>query len=208
MNAEIETDDVTDREVLEASLRFNTIVFGAIVGLFAGAALLVLGIAAHYDRPHTGLAVALMGIFLPGYAASGAGPMIGFLWGLVIGAFMGAVVYRAHSRRVLPRIDAMMIAGHEAGELPQAVLKLDGASLALGVGALGALGLITTTNILVARGTAAQSIHARLLGEILPGYTVSVAGSLIGAAELFVVLYVLTRLFAAIYNALAGLRQR
>jgi hypothetical protein len=208
MNVEVETEGVTDREVLAASLRFNTIVFSAIVGLFAGTGLLVMGVAAAYDRSHIGLAVALVGIFLPGYAAGGSGPMVGFLWGIVLGTLIGAAVYRVNSRRLLRRIDAMMISGREAGEFPRAVLRLDGSSLGLAIGSLGALGLITTTNILVARGTAAQSIHARLLGEVLPGYTVSVVGSLIGAAELFVVLYIVTRMFAAIYNAFASLRQR
>ena len=46
------------------------------------------------------------------------------------------------------------------------------------------------TNWLVLRGTAGESVHARLLAQVLPGYAVDPVGSLIGAAELFVLLYV------------------
>jgi hypothetical protein len=62
--------------------------------------------------------------------------------------------------------------------------------------------------MLVARGTAAESVHARLLSEVLPGYTVSLVGSLIGAVELFVVAYVFCRGFVTIYNWVAERRQR
>ncbi len=205
---DVEDNGVSDRDVLAASLRFNTTVFGAIAGVFAGTALLALSVVARYDEPHFGLAVALMGVFLPGYAADWQGAMLGFFWGLLIGALLGAGVYRVNARRVLEKIDAMMISESLAKEFPRAVLKLDGSSLGLAIGGLGALGLVTTTSILVVRGTAAESVHARLLSEVLPGYSVSVAGSLVGAIELFVILYVASRVFAAIYNALAAWRQK
>jgi hypothetical protein len=210
MNDEGEGNGVSDRDVLKASLRFNTLVFSSIVGVFVGATLFALARVAEYDPPHVGLAVALMGIFLPGYAGDWPGAIVGLLWGLVLGALLGAGVYRVNSRRVLQHLDAMMIEErqHDAREFHRAVLRLDGSSLGLAIGGLGALGLITTTNILVARGTAAESIHARLLSEFLPGYAVSVPGSVIGAIELFVILYVASRLFAAIYNALASRRLR
>jgi hypothetical protein len=207
MSAEVESSGISDRDVLAASLRFNTIVFSIIVGLFAGATLLALGLAAEYDRPHIGLAVVLMSIFLPGYGAGAARALVGLLWGFVLGALLGAGVYRVNARRVLDRIDDLMLAEGVEDEFPRAVLKLDGSSLGLAIGGLGALGLVATTNILVARGTAPQSVHARLLSEFLPGYTVSVTGSLIGAIELFILLYVLSRAFAAVYNGLARWRQ-
>jgi hypothetical protein len=62
--------------------------------------------------------------------------------------------------------------------------------------------------MLVARGTAAESVHARLLSEVFPGYTVSVVGSIIGAMELFVVVYVFCRAFVAIYNWVVGRRRQ
>ena len=60
-----------------------------------------------------------------------------------------------------------------------------GNALGIGLGALMALQLFVTTNWLVLRGTAPYSKNAALLSQYLPGYTVSFAGSLVGALELF-----------------------
>ena len=60
------------------------------------------------------------------------------------------------------------------------------------------MGLIGTTSWLVIRGTAKHSVDASLLSEILPGYSVDLPGSLIGAAELFVVLYLVCRVFVSV----------
>ena len=60
---------------------------------------------------------------------------------------------------------------------------------------------------LVLRGTADSSVHAALLGNYLPGYTVSVVGGLIGALELFVLVFVSSVMLAAIYNKVVDLRE-
>ena len=88
------------------------------------------------------------------------------------------------------------------------MLRLHGPSLGLAVGLMGALGLVATTNWLVLRGTAADSVHARLLSEILPGYSVDLAGSLLGAGELFVVLFLLCQVFTSVYNRIVRMRQQ
>jgi hypothetical protein len=51
-------------------------------------------------------------------------------------------------------------------------------------------------------------VRARLLAEVLPGYSVSPVGSIVGAIELFAILYVFCHAFALIYNSLAGRRSR
>jgi hypothetical protein len=208
MNDHAERDGVTERDVLEATLRFNTLVFGIILGVFGGAALLALSLFAQSGPENGRLAVALIGVFLPGYGADGPGALLGLFWGFLFGALLGVGIYRINARHVLEKIDELVIAERGSNGFPRAVLRLDGPSLGLAVGAIGAIGLVTTTNILVARGTAAQSVHARLLGEVLPGYTVSVVGSIIGAIELFAVLYVFCRAFVFIYNRVAGRRER
>jgi hypothetical protein len=207
MNDLAEDLDVSDREVLDTTLRFNTRVFSAILGCFTGAVLFALSLFAYYG-PGTGrLAVALVGVFLPGYHANGwAGALAGALWGVVLGALLGAGIYRLNARHVLDKIDELVIREKNGVDFPRAVLRLDGGALGLAIGLIGALGLITTTNMLVARGTAAESVHARLLSEVLPGYAVSPLGSVVGAIELFVVLYLCCRLFVAIYNAVATRR--
>jgi hypothetical protein len=198
--------DSSDRDLLAATLAFNTRVFGAILGVLGGVALLALGIVGHYGHGLVRLAVALIGVFLPGYASSWAGALIGAFWGIVLGVLLGAGIYRLNVRHVLGKLDRLVIREVGQAELPRAVLRLDGGALALAIGTIGALGLVTTTNMLVARGTAAESVHARLLSEVLPGYAVTPAGSVVGALELFALLYVCCRGFAMIYNAVAARR--
>lgn len=209
MNDDTERDGITDRDVLAATLRFNTLVFGIILGVFAGASLLALSLVARSSGPGNGrLAVALIGVFLPGYGADWPGALLGLFWGFMFGALLGVMIYRINARNALDKIDDLVIAERGADGFARAVLRLDGHSLGLAIGAVGALGLVTTTNVLVARGTAAESVHARLLSEVLPGYKVSVIGSIIGAIELFIVVYVFCRVFVAIYNRVAGRRRR
>jgi hypothetical protein len=197
-------DGAATREVMRATLRFNTLIFGVILGAFAGAGLLVLALVASGEAGAGRLAVFLIAIFLPGYAADWQGALIGFVWGFVFGAALGALIYRLNSLHVLAHVDELVVAQRATDGFRKAVLRLHGPSLGLAIGAAGALGLIATTNMLVARGTADVSVRARLLGEVLPGYAVSPGGSVVGAIELFAVLYVFCHAFAAIYNALAG----
>jgi hypothetical protein len=201
-------DEISDRDLLAATLAFNTRVFGAILGALAGMALLALGLVGYYGHGLVRLAVALIGVFLPGYASTWPGAFIGAFWGVVLGVLLGAGIYRLNARQVLGKVDILVMREGGRAELPRAVLRLDGAALAVAIGSIGALGLVTTTNMLVARGTAAESVHARLLSELLPGYAVTPAGSIVGAIELFAVLWICARGFAAVYNAVAARRHR
>ena len=203
-----ESDGASTREILRATLRFNTLIFGVILGVFAGAVLLVAALVASGDAGIGRLAVFLISIFLPGYAPDWQGALIGFVWGFVFGAALGALIYRLNSLHVLAHLDELVVAQTPTDGFRAAVLRLHGPSLGLAIGAAGAIGLIATTNMLVARGTAESSVHARLLSEVLPGYAVSPGGSLIGAIELFAVLYVFCHAFAVIYNAIAGRSSR
>jgi hypothetical protein len=58
------------------------------------------------------------------------------------------------------------------------------------------------------RGTADQSIHAKLLANYLPGYTVSLQGSLLGGLELFVLVYLSSALVGETYNAVTRYRHK
>lgn len=208
IDAGIEADAVSARELLASTLRFNTLIFGVILGVFAGASLLALALVAGGDDRFGGLAVFLIGVFLPGYGADLHGALIGFAWGFVFGAALGGIIYRINGLRVLSQLDRLVVAEPPADGFREAVLRLHGPSLGLAIGTAGAIGLIATTNMLVARGTAGASPRARLLSEVLPGYSVSPVGSIIGAIGLFIVLYLFSQAFVAIYNSLAGWRKR
>jgi hypothetical protein len=198
-----------DTPLVHGTLRMNALIFGAILGVMTGAALLALALAA--DRPvmaPTRLPVILLGVFLPGYQPGLAGGAAGLVWGIAAGGLAGAGVYWINARAVLGRLDSAFELERPGDEFPAAALRLRGLSLGLAVGAVAALLLVVATNWLVLRGTAAHSVHARLLAQILPGYDVTPAGSLAGACGLFAIMFVLGLVFAGIYNALAALRGR
>jgi hypothetical protein len=209
MNALAERESESDPQLVLATVRLNTWVFGLILGLMSGLLLLALALVAGFaSGEYLGLTVTLMGIFVPGYGAGWVGALAGLFWGFLGGGLLGAGVYRITTRSAVTRIDELVAFERGDRDFPEAVLRLHGPSLGLAIGATGALGLIGTTNWLVIRGTAAHSVHARLLSEILPGYSVDLPGSLVGAAELFVVLYLVCQVLAFVYNRVASARQR
>ncbi|MEP7205988.1 MAG: hypothetical protein ABI920_03550 [Casimicrobiaceae bacterium] len=201
-------DDASAADVLRATLRVNTIVLALVLGTIASATLAALAILGSYGDWHGPLVVSLIGVFLPGYDRTFSGVLAGAAWGLAIGAALGALIYRLNTLHVLHEFDALVVAERGDGDFPQGVLRLHGPSLGLAIGSTGAFGLLITTNLLVLRGTAGESVHARLLSEVLPGYRVTPLGSVIGALELFALLYLLCALFVAVYNGLAAWRRR
>ena len=200
-------DAGSELQLMRATIRINTIIFSLILGAAFGVTLLVLGLVAAGSERHGGLAVFLIGVFLPGYASGWEGALIGLLWGFALGALLGAVIYRINGRNVLEKIDELVIPDKCVDDFPRVVLRLHGPSLGIAIGAVGALGLVITTNMLVIRGTAAESARARLLAEVLAGYQVSFWGSLVGAIQLFALLYAFFLVFAYVYNRLAERRQ-
>jgi hypothetical protein len=201
-------DDLTEDDVLRATLRVNTIIFAVVLGALTSIALAAISLLANYGEWRGGLVTGLLGVFLPGYARGWPGALFGMLWGFALGGCLGGLIYRLNSMHVLRDVDALVLAANDGEDFPQGQLRLHGPSLGLALGSAGALGLIVTTNLLVLRGTAAESVHARLLAEVLPGYAVTPLGSLIGALELFAILFAFCMAFVAIYNGVAQWRRR
>jgi len=209
MSALADRNFALDLPLLRATMRVNTIIFCVIFGLLAGAILFALGLAAAGGpRGQAPFIVALLAVFLPGYGPGWTGALAGLFWGAAGGGTLAAGIYRINCRAALDRVDEMVAMEAADGDFPVAVLRLHGPSLGLAVGAMGALGLFATTNWLVLRGTAAESIHARLLAQFLPGYAVDFPGSVIGAVELFALLFVFCVALAHIYNRIVELRHR
>lgn len=196
-----------NRELLNAAIRVNTrllaLVFACAGGLFLFAATFM---SLYRGLPQPGQYLNLLGVFLPGYSVSHAGAWAGLFWGAVIGAVVAVVFYRIYARSIETQVQQHLYEGNDGSDLLNITLRLDGNYLGLALGAIVAAGLLVTTNWLVLRGTAEQSMHAILLANYLPGYTVSFAGSLIGAVELFAVVYLVCLLFSWLYNSIAALR--
>jgi hypothetical protein len=147
-------------------------------------------------------------VFLPGYDVSHAGAWIGLFWGALVCGCLAAVFYRVYARKIPELVKEYIKDGAVNDDLLSAKLELGGHSLGLALGTVLSAGLFVTTNWLVLRGSADESMHTQLLANYLPGYSVSTVGSLIGAVELFVIAYLLSRLFSVIYNGVASIRSK
>ena len=93
-------------------------------------------------------------------------------------------------------------------ELVREVIRLSRNVLGLTLGILGAGGMFLATNMLVFKGGARIGPHLQLLNQFFPGYSVTVAGSVIGSAYGFVAGYASGWIIAAIYNWVVLLRHR
>ncbi len=65
---------------------------------------------------------------------------------------------------------------------------------------LGGLGLLFATWILVVKGGPVVGPHLGLLGNFLPGYSVSFVGGLVGFVYGFVIGYAIGQLIGSLYN--------
>ena len=197
-----------DEALLHATVKWNTRLFAGICGLIGAMTLLcVTYISLYRGLPNPGYYLNLLGVFLPGYRVSAEGAWVGFLWGGLIGAVSGAVIYRIYARGIRQQVADYLAGNSSRNALEHAVLRLHGHSLGLALGSIAALGLLITTNWLVVRGTADESVHAALLSHYLPGYAVSASGSILGALDIFIITYLLCVLLCVIYNGVAALRQ-
>ncbi len=196
-----------ETKILNAAIRTNVVVMACAFGLVAGVALwlsTVLLLLRGGDKvgPH----LSLLSVFFPGYEVTWVGAWVGLAWGFVFGAISGAVLYLGYARVLKERLAGQVLEDPASSPFIPPTFLLSGNALGAGLGILLALQLLLTTNWLVIRGTAPYSKNAALLGHYLPGYTVSLEGSLIGAAELFVTAFVASHVLAAIYNFVARMR--
>ena len=83
------------------------------------------------------------------------------------------------------------------------LLRLNARAWGIAVGLLFGLGVFLATVLLVLKGGPTVGPHLALLGQYLPGYTVTWRGAFIGFIYLFVIGYAVGRIIGAVYNALA-----
>lgn len=82
------------------------------------------------------------------------------------------------------------------------LLKLNARAWGIAVGMLFGTGLFIATVFLVVKGGQTVGAHLSLLGQYLPGYSVTWGGAFIGFVYLFVIGYAVGRLIGGVYNAL------
>lgn len=83
------------------------------------------------------------------------------------------------------------------------LLRLNARAWGIAVGLFLGLGIFLATLLLVVKGGRTVGPHLALLGQFLPGYTVTWGGAFIGFIYLFVIGYGVGRVIGAVYNALA-----
>ena len=196
-----------NRQLLNAAIKVNTWLLAGVFGCVGG--LLLFGVtllSLYRGLPETGYYLSLLGVFLPGYSVSPSGAWIGLFWGAVIGALLATMFYRIYAHSIESQVREYLGRDAKDRDLLDVTLYFDGNYLGPALGTIVAAGLIVTTSWLVFRGTAAESMHALLLENYLPGYSVSIAGGVIGAIELFGATYMVCLLFSWIYNSIAALR--
>lgn len=199
-----------NEQLLTAAIKFNAKIFGIVSGIFAALTLIVsTQISLAIWGEQAGGYLGLLGVFLPGYTVTPAGTLFGAVWAFVFAGLAGSLTYWLYGRMVGKDIASYV---EKAGDttnpvLKPAILKLYGTASGTALGLAMGAGLFFSTSWLVVRGTADSSVHAALLSNYLPGYSVSIAGGLIGATELFVLIFVSNVMLAAIYNRVVDIRQ-
>jgi len=196
-----------NRELLNAAVKVNTWLLACVFACVGGLAIFSATFLSLYrGLPNPGHYLNLLGVFMPGYVVSHTGAWVGLFWGAVIGALLAVLFYRIYARSIESQVQDYLASGSTDKDLLGTTLYFDGNYLGLALGAIVALGLFVTTAWLVLRGTAAESVHALLLTNYLPGYSVSYPGGIIGAVEMFGITYLFCRLFSWMYNSVAALR--
>lgn len=195
-------------QLLSRAISLNARIAAAITAIVLGTVVwLATAILLWKGGLDVGVNLSVIGTYLPGYKVTWAGAWIGLLWGSVVGAVVGWVMYTSYAATLRTRVERQLASEQGLQSLRVPTFVISGNALGVGLGAIVAGLLFLMTNWLLVRGTADTSVHAALLGNVLPGYTVSFAGSLIGATEVFVATYLWSRIFALTYNKLARRRR-
>jgi protoporphyrinogen oxidase len=192
-------------DFLNAAIKLNLKLLGVVFGSVAGGTLFFVTLISHFKGG--GDFLNLLSVFFAGYSVSIAGAFIGFIWAFLYGGLFGSVLYYTYAKSLGTNIANVINDNQQASVFvkPQ-VLKLESHSIGVAVACSLSLLLIISTNILVLRGTADESIHAALMSFYLPGYTVSFSGSLLGGIELFFITYLAFRVFSFTYNKVSNYR--
>lgn len=198
-------------KLLYAAIRFNALMLG-ITGGILSAGIIYFATHASIGKwgEDSGNYLGLLAVFFPGYSVSGSGAWVGAFWGFVYAAAFFSLSYRLYGRVLGTRIADLLLSTQPSDNpvLKPSILRLHGVSLGTALGAMTALGLFFSTAWLVIRGTAGESVHAALLANYVPGYSVTVVGGILGAIQVFVVVFLACLVLAAVYNKIVGIRHK
>lgn len=170
-------------------VRINARAWGvATGGLLGGGLCLATLILVWKGGTDIGQHLGRLAYVLPGYEVSYGGALLGLIYGFFIGYALGRVLG--------PKRD---LADNSAHDGPIHV-RLSARSWGFTLGVLLALVLFLMTNVLFLRGGRDVGSLLRELHIYLPGYSVDFVGSLIGAAYMLALGWIVGQAVATIYN--------
>lgn len=197
-----------EEQVLQDAVSLNTriaavsagVVFGLLIFLVTLVLRLRLG-------PDIESAANIPALLMPGYRVSYSGALIGMVWGFIYGAVSGAVMYATYARTLRGRITRQLGSPQGADSLRTPTFVIAGPALGLSLGVTAAAALIIATLSVDLSGNSDAMRGIELLGQYLPGFRIGLLGSLLGAVEVFVLVFVAANVLAWIYNKLARRRR-
>ncbi|MCB1706630.1 MAG: hypothetical protein KDI17_17320 [Halioglobus sp.] len=211
MQAANQNTHTVNLRLLHAAIRFNALMLGFTAGTLA-AVVIYFATQVSLARwgEFSGNYLGLLAIFFPGYSVSSGGAWVGAFWAFVYAGTISALSYRLYGRVLGTRISDILLSTSpsENPVLKPSVLRLHGVSLGAAIGTMSALCLFFSTTWLVVRGTADESVHAALFSNYIPGYSVSIPGALLGAVELFAMVFVACLILAGVYNKIVESRHQ
>jgi len=179
---------VDTTKVENTLVRVNARAWGIASGLlFGGGLFFATNILVLKGGENVGQNLGHLGSVFPGYDVTPLGSVIGFVYAFVIGYALGRLLA---PRRPLER---GMVGLHKH-------VRINGRAWGLTLGALLAVVLVIGTNWLVLRGGDNVGPLLANLSIYLPGFSVSFVGSLIGAAWVFGVGWLVGTSIGGIYN--------
>lgn len=201
---------LVDPHIYWSGLRLNALMLAIVFGLFCGVGLMTftyLSIALTGEE--AGRYLNLLGVVMWGYSATPTGAWIGFFWAALYAGGSAAVVYFLYARAVGLRLVDQLDFDPDFEALPSKLaLRLSGRALGLATGVILALQLFISTLWLLFGRTPEEIRHAKLLAQYLPGYSLSVLGAIYGCFWVFVFVFLISMLFAGVYNSVARLMNR
>jgi hypothetical protein len=177
-----------DTKVESTLVRVNARAWGIASGLlFGGALFFATNILVLKGGEDVGQHLGHLGSVFPGYDVTPLGSVVGFVYAFVVGYALGRLLA---PRRPLERGQVGL---HKH-------VRLNGRAWGLTLGGLLAVALLVGTNWLLLRGGEHVGSLLSNLSIYLPGFRVSFVGSLIGAAWLFAIGWLVGNAIGGIYN--------
>lgn len=189
--------------LLRALARRNALALGVAVGVLAAAGVwLATVVLVVRGGPDTGAHLGLLSQYLPGYSVDLGGAFVGAGWGFVLGFLFTVPAACIYFLGALRQARGVLRAPERTAELGERTGRLDTPSFGLAAGVLAAVGILLATLLLVLKHDPGEPLgpNLGLLGQFLPGYSVSLPGAFLGAGYAFLVAGGAALLVASVYN--------